>query len=337
MKQVQTLAINFEKQYKRMKAQKKTAMNKNSKREVFKKLGEILQQFGGGNKDKLKCAGKTGNQGAKNLTDITKFLCDCPTSINKTCNKDTFPKINMTHLVECNKTMPMFVEEVRKCRTESPMKACKCWEAEELKKMSQFIKKCVFKDDAEAVKKQLDKCKESFGKCRKKQDDAAPAVVACAKREKDLINAAATLKNNKDALEKAKKTLSGKAGTSGRRRRAIPTTCAELIKQTKALNSLAVEDPNNSSIATLANNIAATPATVTCTDDEKKEINKEITSMDAAIKAVEEAFNAVQELLEDLTGTTASPSSLTTIPASATAASSGRRDRLVKDLMKNIL
>ena len=103
------------------------------------------------------------------------------------------------------------------------------------------------------------------------------------------------------------------------------------------VNTLATTDPSNSSIATLAKDIAATPPSVTCTDAEKAEINKEITAMDAAIKAVEEAFDAVQESLKDLTGTTASADSLTTVPSSATSASSGRRERLVKDLMKNII
>ena len=83
------------------------------------------------------------------------------------------------------------------------------------------------------VKKQLDKCKEAFGKCRKYQDDAGPAIAACSKSEKDLKKTAATLKNNKNALEEAKEKLKEKSGSSGRRVRAVPKTCKELLDQTK--------------------------------------------------------------------------------------------------------
>ena len=63
MKQVQTLAINFDKQYKRMKAQKKTAMNKEMKKGIFKEIASTIQLAGGGNKDKLDCGGSTTNKG----------------------------------------------------------------------------------------------------------------------------------------------------------------------------------------------------------------------------------------------------------------------------------
>ena len=85
-----------------------------------------------------------------------------------------------------------------------------------------------------------------------------------------------------------------------------------------------ITDNTDSTIETLANEIAN--ATVTCTDDEKASLTTLSAQVDTLAESVSDALYAVQDLLEEITGTTVDTSSVST----STAASSRRRRNLVK-------
>ena len=82
---------------------------------------------------------------------------------------------------------------------------------------------------------------------------------------------------------------------------------------------VAITDTSNSTIATLAEGIGS--ANVTCSADEKGSLTKLSEQVDTLAESVENDLDAVQALLEEITGTTVDASSVST----STAASSRRR------------
>jgi len=341
MKQMLNVVANFDKQYKRIKAQTKTGGNKADKKGAFAAVAANLVEIGGGNKDSLSCAGSDSNDGAKQLSNLTSTLFDCEKEINASCNAKNFPQSNMTQTDECVKNTKMFSDSVKGCLKETTDEAaCTCWTNAELEKTSMAIKDCKMSEQASAVKTKLDECKKAFGKCRKYQDAAGDAISACSQGSSALTSKAAKISSNKNAMDKAKEKIQALiSGTTGRRSvRATATSCAQVIAKTAQLAAAATASPSSEQVTTLANEISEVSATVSCNAVEKISLSVTTNALDIAIAIVQTAFNAIQALLETITGTTAPSSSLTTGAPSATAASSGRRERLYKDLMiKNLL
>ena len=82
---------------------------------------------------------------------------------------------------------------------------------------------------------------------------------------------------------------------------------------------VAITDTSNSTIATLGEEIGS--AAVTCSADEKASLTTLSEQVDTLAESVENDLDAVQALLEEITGTTVDTSSIST----STAASSRRR------------
>jgi len=341
MKQMLNVVANFDKQYKRIKAQTKTGGNKADKKGAFAAIAANLVNIGGGNKDKLSCAGSDSNDGAKQLSNLTSTLFDCEKMINDSCNSNNFPQSNMTLTDECVKNTKMFSDTVKTCLKEATDEgACKCWTNPELEKTSMAIKDCKMSDQASAVKNKLDECKKAFGKCRKYQDAAGDAISACSQETSKLTKDAAKLNSNKNAMEKASAKIKALAslGIGRRSVRQVATSCAQVIAKAAQLTAVATANPSGDQVATLANEISEVSATVECNAVEKISLTVTSNALDIAIAIVTTAFNAIQNLIATIVGTPAPPSSLTTGSSSATAASSGRRERLYKDLMiKNMI
>merc|ERR1712038_833717 len=346
MKQLKDVVGNFEKQNKRMQAQNKTGGKKADKKGAFASIALHLVDIGGGNKSSLSCAGSTTNSGAKQLANLTSELFDCEKNVNASCSTDNFPQPNMTLISNCETLTSAFKKNVTECldktvggKATTASDACTCWSSKDLATASTDIKECKATDAAKAITAQLNTCKAAFGKCRKYEDAAGASLSACSQSTSGLTTKAATLKANSDAMTSAKTKMTSlsSSSSSGRRVRATATTCAEVLSKAATLSSTASSSPSDSSIATLAAEISGVSSSVSCTDDQKTSMTTQITALATAITDVDTAYAAVQSLLETLTGSTASSSSLTTASSSATAASSGRRERLVRDIMKNLL
>merc|ERR1711976_625562 len=321
MKYWKDIVTNFEKQSKRIASQSKTGGRKADKKGVFSSIALNLVDIGGGNKSSLSCGGSTSNSGAKQLKNLTDTLFACEVNINASCNSANFDNIyNQTLLDECatvvNDFKKMAGDCIKKTSDTTGTEACTCWEATELMTLGEKIKAdCKLPEEARTVTSQLNKCKEAFGMCRKFEDDA------------------------NDALTAAKTKMSSLAGSRfrGRSVRAVATTCAEVISKAKELSSLAAESPSSSTIATLAAEISGVSSSVTCSTTEIADLTTQITAISEAIETVDDALEAALDLLETLTGSTPESSALTTAASSATAASSGRRQRLVRDILKNMI
>ena len=95
MKMWKDVISNFEKQKKRMEKQNLTGGKKSGKKGVFAPTARRLVDLGGGNKSELSCAGRTDNNGALQLKNLTDTLFDCEDDVHKACNPSTFPQVLM--------------------------------------------------------------------------------------------------------------------------------------------------------------------------------------------------------------------------------------------------
>merc|ERR1712079_456314 len=301
---------NFEKQNKRMTKQNSTGQSKSGKKGTFAPIAFKLVDIGGGNKTNMSCGGSYNNSGAMQRQNLTSnFKTAVQACLNKTIGGT---KTNVSD-------------------------ACGCWVGPQLNQTAQSIKSCKASDSAKAISKQLSKCQKAFSVCRKYEDDAIPAIMACAQDSTKLTAKAKTLAANNASLSAAKtkmSSLSSSNSSSGRRVRATATSCAEILTKAAAL-STKVSQKSTADISAEAKEISDVPSTVTCTDAEKTSMKTQVTSMESAISSFSKALSSVQTLLSTLTGTTIASSSLVTSASTSTAASSGRRERLVRDLMRN--
>merc|ERR1712117_537443 len=342
MKQWKDVVKNFEAQKNRMERQNKTGKNKNTKNGAFASVASYLVDIGGGNKSALSCSGSTTNSGAKQLANLTKTLFDCEKEINATCNTENFPQPNMTFLDACVKSIDMFKTAAQECldktvgsKATSAADACTCWNSANLTAASAEIKNCKASDESKAITKQLNKCKSAFGTCRKYEDDAIASIVGCSSSASDLTKKAAQLSANSNAMTAAKTKMASLASSSGRKARAVATSCAEIITKSTELITISESSTSSTSLYTISIEISTVSSSVTCSAAEQSSLSTQVTSLETAIESVDSALESVQELLETLTGSTVATSSLTTAASTATAASSGRRERLVRDLIKN--
>ena len=174
---------NFEKQKKRMVKQNTTGGNKSGKKGVFAPIALRLIEAGGGNKSALKCGGKTGNSGAKQLKNLTDTLNACQTNVQSVCGKFTQP--NMTKLNTCATLATAFKKSAQKCLDKSigtsknVTAACSCWTDAAFNKTVQAAKDCKFSTEAKKIADQLKNCTKAFGKCRKYEDAAITSIAAC--------------------------------------------------------------------------------------------------------------------------------------------------------------
>ena len=244
MKLWKDVVANFEKQNKRMTKQNSTGGNKSGKKGLFAPIAFKLVDIGGGNKTNMSCAGSTTSDGAKQLANLTKTLFDCEVDVNASCNPANFPQPNNTLIKMCENLTETFKTEAQGCLNKTlgatattSSDACTCWTGAALNETANMMKMCKLPSEAKAISAALKKCTTAFGKCRKFEDGAIPAIMACSQSTSKLTAKAATLKANNDSLTSAKTKMSSLAGSttsSGRRVRAVATSCAEVLTKAAA-------------------------------------------------------------------------------------------------------
>ena len=177
---------NFERQKKRMERQNSTGVNKSGKKGIFGPIAQRLIEVGGGNKSAPSCGGKTNNDGAKQLKNLTDTLNACESNVHKMCSN--FSKPNMTKLSACAVLVASFKKGAQKCldmtigTSKNTTAACTCWTGADLNKTVQATKNCKFSTEAKAIANELKNCTKAFGKCRKYEDAAVTAISSCTKK-----------------------------------------------------------------------------------------------------------------------------------------------------------
>jgi len=336
MKLWKDTVANFKKQKSRMTKQNSTGSSKSGKKGLFAPVALRLVDIGGGNKTNMSCGGVYGNKGAAQLQNLTKTLFDCEVEVNKSCNPANFPQPNTTLINLCDSLVTSFINETGSCIGKSfgssktnVSDACGCWLGPKLNTTAHSLKSCKTSSSASAITTQLNKCKTTFGVCRKYEDDAVTAIMSCATTTAQQTAQAASLSANNVSLTAAKtkmSSLASSSSSSGRRRsRATAVSCAEVITKSQTVITYATSFPSSSKISTLAKEISS--ASVTCTDTEKTSLTTQVTSMETAITLVSSALVAIQEQIQTISGSTASSSQLTqaTVSSSVTTTAPSRR------------
>jgi len=329
---------NFEKQKKRMVKQNTTGGNKSGKKGVFAPIALRLIEAGGGNKSALKCGGKTGNSGAKQLKNLTDTLNACQTNVQSVCGKFTQP--NMTKLNTCATLATAFKKSAQKCLDKSigtsknTTAACSCWTDAAFNKTVQAAKDCKFSTEAKKIADQLKNCTKAFGKCRKYEDAAITSIAACNSDSTKLTKKAAELTKNIAAVAAAKKTVKALAsGTSGRSARSTKlSTCKEVVTMSTTVTTMIINFPTSPSIAITATKISLSTS-VTCTTAEKTSLKALETKYTAAETFLKSALAEVQAEIQLITGSTASSTAIAAAGVT-TSKPSGRRQMIMKSMQQ---
>merc|ERR1711971_638504 len=322
------VVTNFKKQNARMKSQNKTGGSKSGKKGLFAPTAFKLVDIGGGNRSNLSCGGTYGSEGAKQLGNLTKTLFDCEMSVNASCNPDNFPQPDTSFIEGCEASTSSFETQGKAClkTVKNVTAACECFTSSSFNKTAEAVKNCDASKFSAAIKKQLNKCKVAFSKCRKYEDDAVDALSACTKTQQQHTQKAAQLKANQDALTAAKAKMASLASgaTSSRHRgaRQTATSCSSVITKATTLISIVTSFPEATIVLTLSAEITSVSSTVTCTTAEKNSVTTVVTTMTTAINTVTQALVVVQKLLQQTTGTTQATSDLTTSPATTASSAS---------------
>merc|ERR1711913_146950 len=346
MKQWKDVVGNFKRQNARSTKHSAVGDKKVGKKAEFLSVALRLVEAGGDNRSNLSCAGATGNDGAKQLQNLTKLLFDCEKEVNTSCNPANYPKLNTTLVSTCENLTKKFETEAETCMKKTVGKtteaeyteACMCWEMSTFATMSGEVGDCKIQDAQKLITKQKTACTSAFAKCRKYEDEAVSVMATCTSSQDKLKAKAAALSNNNKTLTAAKEKMSSLAGTStGRKFRATATTCAEVISKSKEVTVLVSQSPQSSQISVLALEISSVTSSVTCSDAEKTSITTQISEVESAISMISDALEAVQEQIKTLTGSTASVSVAETTTMSTKAPSSSasaRRDRILKTILQ---
>merc|ERR1711913_208164 len=346
MKQWKDVVGNFKRQNARSTKHSAVGDKKVGKKAEFLSVALRLVEAGGDNRSNLSCAGATGNDGAKQLQNLTKLLFDCEKEVNTSCNPANYPKLNTTLVSTCENLTKKFETEAETCMKKTVGKtteaeyteACMCWEMSSFATMSGAVGDCKIQDAQKLITKQKTACTSAFAKCRKYEDEAVSVMATCTSSQDKLKAKAAALSNNNKTLTAAKEKMSSLAGTStGRKLRATATTCAEVISKSTEVTVLVSQSPQSSQISVLAVEISSVTSSVTCSDAEKTSITTQISEVESAISMISDALEAVQEQIKTLTGSTASVSVAETTTMSTKAPSSSasaRRDRILKTILQ---
>ena len=171
-------ASNFIKQARRIQVFEKVAASKYDKRGQFGNVASLLVELGGGNISDLSCAGSTTSVGAKNLTNLVNDLLNCDANITEEC-RDAIPGYDKTYVSDCIKTLNTFTKDVNLCvnkiKDGDVADSCNCWENVD----TSSVNNCKKIDETKAITDAVKKCKQTFGQCKKYEDDAVNIFAEC--------------------------------------------------------------------------------------------------------------------------------------------------------------
>ena len=247
-------------------------------------------------------------------------------------------------LTKCADTITAFKTAFLDCKkmaTDNASAACDCFKNETLTTMSTDIKACSLKEVSDAMAKAGKTCRSAYGDCRKYQEEIITVTSSCSKSTDKLKEKAKALTENADNIAKAQtavaaltaRRMSKQQHQLQRIKRAVPTTCAEMITVVELLVKVTSQNAASSKVSTYALEIVGA-GTITCSDTEKNSLKTTEKSLTKAAEKVTKAKEAVLEDLQSQTGSTPSSTELAAFVAVTTVAPSRRR---VQDLLSKFL
>jgi hypothetical protein len=197
--------------------------------------------------------------------------------------------------------------------------ACALWGAEELATATAAIKapECKISDLNAEIATAKKTCVKAFGACRKLEDEVSGALSACSPANSpDALKAAlAQGAANKAAADGVTaKIATALAARSAR----TATSCSAFAVEVTLVSGEMAAAPLLPAIAAMLNAILGLTVDP-CTDDEKAELTAAGSMLEEAAAAIDDAMDAINELLEIATGSTVSVDDI----AAATTAAGG--------------
>merc|ERR1719228_3052224 len=187
--------------------------------------------------------------------------------------------------------------------------ACSCWTESSLGENVDAIKKCDLSKESKSMAKSVSKCRNSFGTCRKLEDQIGLSIHACTQNEQGLVRKLKNLNKNKVAIANLKSTIDNLLnGTRSLTKDARTITCTTFIEKTNIILSLISQNPSSGKISKFIPTI--TSVKVSCTTSEKSSLSSLSSSITAAEVSISNEETSVQTTLAALTGTTASTSAI---------------------------
>merc|ERR1712051_596148 len=302
MRMWKDIIANFDKQNNRMGKQLDTMASKAGKSGIFAPIALRLIETGGGDKAALTCAGSADNDGAAQLLNLTDTLGACGDTVMTSCDSTNMTGLaNATLLAECVNITADFKMAAEECLMMSVGV-----------NKTDTDKACKFPSEAKNVAKLLKGCVASFGECRKYEDDAITTITACNTDASALTSKAAALTANSDAVADAQAKVAELAASASRRVRRSgreEESCTSVTTLATTLTALVISSPSSPDVLVLSTQISATTVTV-CTAEEAAALTELDSAFEDAVSTLVEAFDAVQEQLLTLTGTTASAAAI---------------------------
>jgi len=187
---------NFLTRHARQQKQNALTTKKSGKKGLFAEPSARLVQAGGGDLKNLSCSGSTGNEGAKQLLNITTRLGTCQKGIEVACTPPT--GINQTFMEDCyNKAMD-FNKTLTSCVVTAlgGADACTCFTNTTLMAEMTVLKTCKGDKEAKLAAKQRNKCLAKVRECNADLTKAGTLQYSCKITTDEMLKTLAQIMNN---------------------------------------------------------------------------------------------------------------------------------------------
>merc|ERR1711887_477763 len=113
------------------------------------------------------------------MKNLSTSLTKCQEEIHAQCDDEQLPAVNKTFITACYHNILHFQRVASSCLSLSGAGACTCWAELESSTDLDSIKQCDLKTLSAKVTKSVRKCRSTFAKCRKFEDDVGAILYAC--------------------------------------------------------------------------------------------------------------------------------------------------------------
>ena len=300
MKMLKGKVAVFEKQDKRISTKNEKGGKKSAKQDDFKPTLLRLADAAGGNISAPVCSGSSNSTGAAQMLNLSMTLKKCDDDIHAVCDQSNLPAPNATEISECKAAIEIFKTYTDTCIALEGSAACDCWTpSANVTAAMAVVTKCDHSENNDAMKKALNSCKKTFGKCRKYEDDVADIIFACEQSADTLKLKLKALSENSDKVAqvaaKVEGVVSGRRAYANKFKRADDaTTAAGYISICTQINIFVLENPYYYQIASLSTTIISVVTVPTFSTADLASLSEVNTALQVSVTTLQAAVVTLQ-------------------------------------------
>ncbi|XP_023341870.1 mucin-5AC [Eurytemora carolleeae] len=314
-----TVVRNFLAQYNRISKKLSLMKNKFLKKDARNGTAGYLADRIGSSMDRNGplCNGDFNNTEALSAYELLTELNTCDSTIGTICGTyTTVPEATLAELDVCAQTMSVYQDKSKECGTAATN--CKCWE--EMIVLSQSVKACnKAKDVEDGFKSDYNGCKSSFTSCSKLEDKAPTLMQKCYTSPEKQMILIKTYLEILDSTDKVSTTVDAIISSSNkelaaRRKRQTSSSkpCKDFLTAVSAFLTVLSGsnlDGKSPEVSNLGKSVVGMVVEV-CSVSEIASLQTSKTSLTASRKKVSERLDKIQSVIQALTQTTVSVSSV---------------------------